>query len=315
MPRHFSEIAQLHDDLRAIRSDVSPAKVSIKIITPAKAAKLLEENFELNRDLDPDKVKKYASEMRNNVFVLSNDAICADVNGKLINGQHRLHAIIKTGLGQEFIFLENIPTENIKKMDIAKKRNRHGRLKADGKIIPTIGCIHILEAALCSYMGKAVGSSQLAAHSHDNKIFDAYKNHYEFINLLEKRGLARGSAIGAAALYMYAHMMQHYHELPNTTDTYPHLQSPVERAVGFVEICKQGYSRSLSVRAQYDMPALGMYQRSQTKEWMCLNSQEKLRWYMSAAFIYMRGNSEEVEKPYDGSPFNFFDTYPATSDW
>lgn len=308
-------MASRSNHFRTLLKEANSPRVSIKVITPPKAAKLLEENFDLNRDLDPDKVKQYASEMRNNLFVLSNDAICADVNGKLINGQHRLHAIVKTGLGQDFIFLENLPTENIKKMDIAKKRNRHGRLRADGKIIPTSGCIHIIEAALCSYMGKAVGSSQLAAHIHDNKIFDTYTAHYEIIDLLEKRGLTKSSALGAAALYIYVHMMEYYHDLPNPTNTYPHLQSPVERAIGFAEICKQGFSRTLSVRAQYDMPALGMFQRAQTKEWLCLNSQEKLRWYLSAAFIYMRGNPEEVQEPNDGSPFRYFDTYPATSDW
>lgn len=289
-------------------------QVSIKVITPNKAVKLLEENFDFNRNLDPEKVKQYASEMKHSVFVLSNDAICADVNGKLINGQHRLHAVIKTGLAQEFVFLENIPTANIKKMDIAKKRNRHGRLRADGKILPTVGCVHIIEAALCSYMGKANGSAQLASHKNDSKIYNTYIDHYQFIDLLDRRRLAKGSALGAAALYIYAHMMEHYNELPNTIETYPHLQTPIERAVGFVEICKQGYSRNVSLRPQYDMPAIGLYKRAQTKEWMCINTQQKLRWYMSAAFIYMRGNANEVEEPCAGSPFKLFDTYPPTSE-
>ena len=44
-------------------------------------------------------------------FILSDSAICFNTENTLVNGQHRLLAVIKTGLTQPFIVIKNLPED------------------------------------------------------------------------------------------------------------------------------------------------------------------------------------------------------------
>ena len=71
--------------------------VSYDQITPAKAESFLSKNHELQRDINPNKVRMLIREMLKEDFCPHVNDIMFDVNGKLINGQHTLSAIVETG--------------------------------------------------------------------------------------------------------------------------------------------------------------------------------------------------------------------------
>lgn len=62
-------------------------------VTPAMAKKWLENNF-VNRRVDDDTVKAYARDMINGVWVATHQGVAFNDKDELIDGQHRLYAII-----------------------------------------------------------------------------------------------------------------------------------------------------------------------------------------------------------------------------
>jgi hypothetical protein len=66
-------------------------------ITPAVATSLLASQ-ENNRALSPCRVERYANDMKNGNWRKTHEGIAFDSNDRLMDGQHRLHAIIKSGV-------------------------------------------------------------------------------------------------------------------------------------------------------------------------------------------------------------------------
>jgi hypothetical protein len=74
------------------------------LVTPAQASKWLEKHYEAvaksefrQRTVSRTTVEKYATDMRCGQWLLDPNPIVFDENGNLINGQHRLEAVRKSG--------------------------------------------------------------------------------------------------------------------------------------------------------------------------------------------------------------------------
>lgn len=68
----------------------------IENVTPADAQVYLLKNGN-NRPIRKDRVEFYLDQMRKGLWGVSNDDICFDWDGNLLNGQHRLNAVLKLG--------------------------------------------------------------------------------------------------------------------------------------------------------------------------------------------------------------------------
>lgn len=68
----------------------------IMTVTPAIAQGFLLKNNN-NRHLRKERVEFYLDQMRKGLWVVQNDDICFDWDGNLLNGQHRLSAVVKLG--------------------------------------------------------------------------------------------------------------------------------------------------------------------------------------------------------------------------
>lgn len=68
----------------------------IMTITPAIAQEFLLKNTN-NRPLRKERIDYYLDQMRKGLWLVQNDDICFDWDGNLINGQHRLSAVVKLG--------------------------------------------------------------------------------------------------------------------------------------------------------------------------------------------------------------------------
>lgn len=91
--------------------------VEIVTVTPAMANRWFTLNSDGQRNLSPKTVNHYARPMRENRWMLSNDAIVFDINGRLINGQHRLNAVIQSNKPQRFIVGRNFDPDSFVIMD------------------------------------------------------------------------------------------------------------------------------------------------------------------------------------------------------
>lgn len=90
-------------------------------VTPDIAKEYLRRNVG-NRPLNERFVDYYAEQMKKGLWELTNDAITFDSDGALINGQHRLSAIVKSGIPCDFIILKGASQDAFAKMDCGKTR-------------------------------------------------------------------------------------------------------------------------------------------------------------------------------------------------
>ena len=72
-----------------------------KLITPEIAADMLTRNIG-NRPLRPKVWRSYASDMKSGNWRKTHEAIAVSVSGRLLNGQHRLTAVVHSGVPQMF---------------------------------------------------------------------------------------------------------------------------------------------------------------------------------------------------------------------
>ena len=87
-------------------------KVAIEYITPAQANEYISNNYHYNRKVADRKVKELATEMRMGRFYLGDSAICFNKDDALINGQHRLNAVIKSNCYICITRLDNVKRFN-----------------------------------------------------------------------------------------------------------------------------------------------------------------------------------------------------------
>lgn len=72
-----------------------------EMITPVKAAEYLALNKN-NRKLNEATVERYVNMMSKGEWIMNGEPICFDRYGNLVNGQHRLTAIIRFGGGGSY---------------------------------------------------------------------------------------------------------------------------------------------------------------------------------------------------------------------
>lgn len=97
-------------------------------ITPQMAKDFLAKNIDRNRHLRPTKVNTYADDMKNDRWIDIGDAIRFDTNGN----QHRLHAIIKSGVTLCIKVIYNVPIKGIAVVDTGLTRTFADTLSFEG---------------------------------------------------------------------------------------------------------------------------------------------------------------------------------------
>ncbi len=108
-------------------------KTSIVKVTPAMALEWLAMN-KGNRRLRRLHIRQLADAMLRGEWVLTPDGIAFDVNGTLINGQHRLHAIVLSGMTIEMNVTTGVPEKAFKVIDQGVKRTTGDLLRLDSRV-------------------------------------------------------------------------------------------------------------------------------------------------------------------------------------
>ena len=83
-----------------------------KTILDAEKAKELLANNDHNRKLSPTRIRKFADEMQNGMWVYNGESIIVSESGRLLDGQHRLHAIIEADAEIELELIQDVPDED-----------------------------------------------------------------------------------------------------------------------------------------------------------------------------------------------------------
>ena len=107
--------------------------VDVKVVEvgPDLAEEWLQRNRR-NRRIRDERVERYAEQITGGEWMLSPDAIAFDYNGKLINGQHRLKAIIKAEMPARFMVATGLQPGAFKISDVGVKRTGGDILRIEG---------------------------------------------------------------------------------------------------------------------------------------------------------------------------------------
>jgi len=83
----------------------------------------------------------YAKLMREDKWITSASPIAVSATGVLINGQHRLWAIIKSGVEVELIVIENALDESVYVVDTHKPRKMHDHCGCDAYLVTAVNVL------------------------------------------------------------------------------------------------------------------------------------------------------------------------------
>lgn len=86
------------------------------LVTPEMAKQFLLQNTS-NRGLRRSTVAKYAATMASGNWVLSPEGICFSSLGRLLNGQHRLSAVVASGVSVPFLIISNVSEDIFSVLD------------------------------------------------------------------------------------------------------------------------------------------------------------------------------------------------------
>ena len=105
------------------------------LITPEIARQLLLRNrIEFQRKLKMRVVNSYAQDMKAGLWQKNGEPIHLDSDGRLVNGQHRLRAIIESGVSIELYVIHNVDATLF---DSGYRRNLGDQLQMNGVALPT----------------------------------------------------------------------------------------------------------------------------------------------------------------------------------
>lgn len=103
---------------------INPPKTSVVInIDPSTAEKVLQERNQGNRPPKPNKVQQFAADMAQARWGLTGDTIKFGTDGRLLDGQNRLSASIRSGKSFKSHVVFGIDPSLFGRMDVGKPRN------------------------------------------------------------------------------------------------------------------------------------------------------------------------------------------------
>ena len=104
----------------------------VQTVTPKKAAGYLERNT-ANRPLSQRTVREFAQVMRRGEWRVTHQGIAFDTNGALVDGQHRLAAVVEADVSVEMTVFTEVPQGAFDVLDTGKRRNAADVLAIEGE--------------------------------------------------------------------------------------------------------------------------------------------------------------------------------------
>ena len=287
-------------DASTLRERYRNVTPSIEVLTSEQAGEYLSHNFDNNRDLRPAHVKKLVNIIKEDRFVLTNDAICFDEEGKLVNGQHRLTALRECNRHAAIFLVErNLPFECVEALDLGKVREMYERLNISGTEIKKIECAAIRHAM--SSCGSQIGIQEYSEAKWDGLVTTCYYTWRDYFDVLTEKDLLSAKIPG----YFLGAGLKIYAEMKGYPKEYPHGMTPEERAIHAVEILKDGYATTYEQNNEYDA-ALVRVGRVKTDQPTGTNFLNAKTWKLvvSGSHNFMVGRSPQKLVGIKNDPFH-----------
>jgi hypothetical protein len=176
--------------------------LSIETITPKQAEKYLQFNTS-NRNLRKSLVSQYARDMTNGKWRLTHQGVAFNCDGTLLDGQHRLKAIVESGVTVQMLVARGVDSKNQLVMDDHAKRSAGDALTlARGERV-TATEVAIVRAAV-ELQVKSFSAHNTKAEL--NELIDKFRGALDFTSeflTTKHRGVTAAPVWGAIALAWY----------------------------------------------------------------------------------------------------------------
>lgn len=182
-------------------------KSEILDVTPAMAAEWLEKNANFNRKARMTIVERYARDMVIGQWMLTHQGIAFDCKGRLIDGQHRLLAVVKANTTIKMVVVRDAPATAFDHVDLGFGRTTSDVFKAQGD-----GWISNEHIAMARFIECGTDSRALITNRSPfelREMVEAHRNAIEFVlqNMERKvRGVTIAPVLGAIGSAYYSEM-------------------------------------------------------------------------------------------------------------
>ncbi len=117
-------------------------------ITPTMAAKWLKESNTKNRRIRKNHVRALSAAMARGEWVKTHEAIAFDTGGEMVDGQHRLHAVVDSGVTIPCLVVTGLSPLVRRQVDGGAPRTIADRLTISGDVsMPPFHCARFVSAA------------------------------------------------------------------------------------------------------------------------------------------------------------------------
>ncbi len=185
-------------------------KIDIIDITPEKALEMLQRNSR-NRARNDKHIMFLADQMSKGMWFFNGEPIQFSINNELLNGQHRLFAIIKSNTTQRCVIETEVEGDVFGTYDTGKKRTAGDVFHVNG-IDNSVALSSMVRAYMALNMG-ILGSSNVGSANTKTSIVDVYKTYEqkpqlfsdilkEASHLFRKLHILKPSEIGSYIAYL-----------------------------------------------------------------------------------------------------------------
>lgn len=159
------------------------------LIDPDQAMAWLETTNTNNRKFSEKHVHRLARDMADGKWRLTHEGIAFDPNGRLLDGQHRLWAIVVAGVAVEMFVWRNIDPDSMMAIDCGKTRSMSDILNIAGEN----GQVHNGKLAALRAMLAGFGSPQTLSPAEVSRLLKKHEDAVSFaVRYLPQVGSARG---------------------------------------------------------------------------------------------------------------------------
>ncbi len=198
-----------HDQItRSSKRKARPVEeITVEEITPEIAQGWITEDVNSNnRNLVTKKVTQYARDMEEGRWQFNNDAICFDVHGVLLNGQHRLHACVLSGKTLRSVIIRGMQRKAQKTMDQHSVRSVCGMLQIDGHQRSSRLGGALRSLMNLKYAGQAFNSYRPSA-AEQIELLGKHPQIEESVAMVDKTCKGISSSLLAAIHYVATHLL------------------------------------------------------------------------------------------------------------
>lgn len=148
---------------------------SVQTVTPELAAKWLESYNSANRPLRESRVNRYARDMIRGDWIPNAETVKFSTNGVLLDGQHRLWAVVMANVTVPMLIARNVPEEAMATIDTGAPRNFSDvlRIRGHARYVTQIPAV----LRLLTWYERTKGSSDMFIPMTHAEMDDAFAAH------------------------------------------------------------------------------------------------------------------------------------------